>query len=260
MQNKSKRYLYFYNDKLLTLKDSPENWYQQEPFHQDLQQDLSPSESPIVAVEQHNYFYEVLNYSYIPEGYTQTDIRTLLRSASEEDFSIIARCSMLAHWNRRSKYCGVCGAETTLGPGELVKKCEKCGEHFYPQMNPAVIVAITRGNEILLGANKRFKGNMYSTIAGFVEPGEQFEQAVAREIMEEVGVTVKNIKYFASHPWPFPNSIMIGFTAEYDSGTPTPDGNEIIDVQWFTKDSLPQVPPVGSIARKLIDHFIKQAS
>lgn len=256
VQNKIKLYLLFFKDKLLTQTDSPGSWYHKGSLIKEIQL----FESSFVAVQYSDRDYIVLNYSVIPLGYTETDIRTLLRSTSEEDFSIIARCAMLAHWNRRTKFCGVCGTETTLAPNELVKKCENCREHFYPQMNPAIIVAITHNNEILLGANKRFKGNMYSAIAGFVEPGEQFEQAVAREVMEEVGITVKNIQYFGSNPWPFPNSIMIGFTAEYESGTPTPDGNEIIDVQWFTKDSLPNIPPVGSIARKLIDNFIKQTS
>ena len=114
---------------------------------------------------------------------------------------------------------------------------------------------MVKGNQILLARNKRFKLPFYSVLAGFVEPGESLEECVQREIREEVGLTVKNIRYFGSQPWPFPNSLMIAFVAEHADGDITIDGSEIVDAAWFLKDKLPQIPPSISIARQLIDWF-----
>jgi NAD+ diphosphatase len=135
--------------------------------------------------------------------------------------------------------------------------CPQCGLINYPRLSPAVIVAVLKNNKILLGRNKRFKLPFYSVLAGFVEPGETLEQCVKREIHEEVGITVKNIRYFGSQPWPFPDSLMIAFTADYAGGDIHLDGSEIIDAAWFGKDNLPQIPPRISIARQLIEWFIQ---
>lgn len=123
----------------------------------------------------------------------------------------------------------------------------------HPRISPAIIVAITRGREILLAKGINFQGDFYSVLAGFVEPGETFEECVQREVGEEVGLKVKNIKYFGSQPWPFPDSLMVGFTAEYASGNINIDEKEILDAEWFTAEQLPLIPGVGSIARRLID-------
>jgi NAD+ diphosphatase len=124
-------------------------------------------------------------------------------------------------------------------------------------MSPAIIVAVVRGRTILLGHAARFPGAMYSVLAGFVEPGESLEDCVRREVKEETGVKVKDIRYFGSQPWPFPNSLMVGFTAEYAGGEITMDEKEIVDARWFTADSLPTIPDKISIARKLIDWFVE---
>ena len=129
-------------------------------------------------------------------------------------------------------------------------------KHF-PRLAPAVIVAVTKGDKILLAHSSEWRGKLYSVLAGFVEPGETFEECVEREIMEEVGIKVKNIRYFGSRPWPFPHSLMVGFTAEYESGEITIDQVEITDAQWFTSDNLPLVPGKISIARQLIDWFVE---
>jgi NAD+ diphosphatase len=129
---------------------------------------------------------------------------------------------------------------------------------FYPRISPAIIVAVTRDDEILLAHNNNFKQNRYSVIAGFVEPGETFEDCVKREVMEEVNVKVKNIKYFSSQPWPFPDSLMIAFTAEYDEGEIRPDGIEIGDAGWYKRDNLPEVPTNTSVAGRLIQWFLNQ--
>jgi NAD+ diphosphatase len=142
--------------------------------------------------------------------------------------------------------------------GERAKVCPKCGYLAYPRIAPAIIVAILNGDKILLAHNRNFRNNIYSLIAGYVEPGETFEQCVAREVGEEVGIRVKNIKYFGSQPWPFPYSIMVAFTAEYDGGEITPDGFEIVDAGWYSHDNLPFIPAKGSVARKLIDLYIEK--
>jgi NAD+ diphosphatase len=129
----------------------------------------------------------------------------------------------------------------------------------YPRLSPAIIVAVLKNKQVLLARNKRFKLPFYSVLAGFVEPGETIEECVQREIREEVGITVKNIRYFGSQPWPFPNSLMIAFVADYADGEITIDGSEIIDAAWFSKDDLPQIPPTISIARQLIDWFVDTA-
>ena len=123
---------------------------------------------------------------------------------------------------------------------------------------PAVIVAVIKGNQILLAHSKRFPAKFYSVLAGFVEPGETLEECIHREILEEVGVTVKNIRYFGSQPWPFPNSLMVAFTADYAGGKISIDGNEIMDAGWFTADNLPPIPAKISIARRLIDWFVEK--
>jgi NAD+ diphosphatase len=126
-------------------------------------------------------------------------------------------------------------------------------------MSPAIIVAVTRGPEILLARARRFHADFYSVLAGFLEYGETLEQCVKREVREEVGIDVGNIRYFATQPWPFPNTLMVGFTADYAGGVVTVDNVEITDARWFTADELPSIPPKGSIARRLIDWFVEKS-
>jgi NAD+ diphosphatase len=143
---------------------------------------------------------------------------------------------------------------------ERAKKCPNCGLLHFPRLAPAIIVAIERGDRLLMARSRRFTTGMYSVLAGFVEPGESLEETVAREVKEEVGISLKDIKYFGSQPWPFPHSLMIGFTATYASGEIVMDDSEIEDAGWFTVDSLPPLPGKISIARKLIDGFIEKHS
>ena len=172
----------------------------------------------------------------------------------------ISRCREFVHWRKGHRFCGACGAPTQFAENDLAILCPSCGMLYYPQLAPAVITMITRhhGKEILLAHNKRFSTPSFSLIAGFVEAGENLEQAVAREIMEETGVTVQNIQYLASQPWPFPNSLMLGFMAEYAGGTPYPKDGELTDIGWYQKDNLPMLPSPGSIARKIIDSYFEQ--
>jgi NAD+ diphosphatase len=142
--------------------------------------------------------------------------------------------------------------------GERGLQCPACGLTAYPRLTPAVIVRVSRGDELLLAQGVRFPGAFYSVLAGFVEPGESLEDTIHREILEEVGVEVTDLRYFGSQPWPFPHSLMIGFTAEYAGGQLRPAPDELRDAGWFRWDALPLLPGRLSIARRLIDAFVEE--
>lgn len=201
---------------------------------------------------------ELLGETSTPEDFNLIPLKDSAPLLGEEIFHIGGKASQIIDWNNNFKFCGRCGSSTEIVPNERAKKCPKCGLINYPTISPAIIVAITRGNEILLAHNKNFPTGLHSLIAGFVEPSETLEHCVKREILEEVGIKVKNIKYFGSQPWPFPNSTMICFFAEYESGEIKVDGEEILSAGWFTKDNLPQLPAPHTIARKMINSFLYQ--
>ena len=185
------------------------------------------------------------------------NLRALFGTLQDTLIWIAGRGNHLLYWHQTNRYCGKCGHETEDIANERAKICPQCHHIKYPRLSPAVIVAIVKDNRILLARNRNFKGSFYSVLAGFVEPGESLEQCVKREIKEEVGISVKNVRYFGSQPWPFPDSLMIGFVSDYASGEIVVDGSEIIEAAWFAKDELPQIPPKISIARQLIDWFIE---
>jgi NAD+ diphosphatase len=183
--------------------------------------------------------------------------RSVGMQISGKIWQIIAIAMELDDWHQKTTYCGRCGQEFKIHGSEFGKICEACGLVDYPRLSPAIIVAIVKENRILLAQNMRFPGSMHSVLAGFVNPGETLEDAVRREIREEANIEVKNIKYFGSQAWPFPNSLMLGFTAEYAAGELKPDGKEIRTIGWFEAENLPIIPPKLSIARKLIDNFLE---
>ena len=154
------------------------------------------------------------------------------------------------------RFCTQCRGELSHRDDVRAKECRQCGRLEFPRLSPAIIVLIERGDTLLLARSPRFAGQFFSVLAGFVEPGESLEDAVHREVMEEVGIAVREVRYFGSQPWPFPDSLMIGFTAQYDSGEIQVDGEEIIEAGWYAVGQLPQIPGRISIARKLIDFFI----
>ena len=166
----------------------------------------------------------------------------------------ILRSQHVALWRRSSRFCGCCGAANRDAEnGELARLCPACGNLEFPRISPAVItIVINDRDEALLAHNIKFAAGIYSLIAGFNEAGESLEATVAREIKEEVNLDVKDIRYIRSQPWPFPNSLMLGFTARYNGGELRPDGIEIEDAQWFSKDRLPLLPGFGSVSRYLI--------
>ena len=191
-----------------------------------------------------------------PEGMAFRTLRELYGRIDEQLWTLAGRAAQFVEWDRTHLHCGRCGTPTEHAPGERARRCPACGLSAFPRLSPAVIVRVTRGDEILLARAKRFPGAMYSVLAGFVEPGESLEECVARELEEEVGIEVADIAYFASQPWPFPHSLMTGFTARWVSGDLRPEEAEIADAQWFTRDALPELPGRLSIARRLIDDWL----
>jgi NAD+ diphosphatase len=195
-----------------------------------------------------------------PAGTTPVPIRQLFGALSDDDFAIAARALGLVTWDRDHRHCGRCGAPTLPSTTERVRTCSRCSHGAYPRLSPAVIVLVERDGRVLLARNARFAVPFHSTLAGFVEVGESLEQAVAREIREEVGVEVDGLHYYGSQPWPFTSSLMVAFTARWAGGELRPDGEEIVEAGWFVPDQLPRVPPPFSIARQLIDDFVRRHS
>jgi NAD+ diphosphatase len=195
-----------------------------------------------------------------PEGLVLVDLRSLLDRLPPEQVRLAGRAFQLVRWMRSQRYCGRCGSKTEDEAAERAKRCPSCGLVVYPRISPAIIVAVTRDDRILLARAPRFKDGMYSVLAGFVEPGETLEECVSREVREEVGIEVRNIEYFGSQPWPFPDSLMIGFTAAFAGGEIRADPAELTDARWFGVNELPLVPSRVSIARALIDWFVERAS
>jgi NAD+ diphosphatase len=184
-------------------------------------------------------------------------LRRLFTEYGELFFRIAGTGSQLLTWDRTHKFCGACGALNTESTVERAKVCPSCGLVQYPRISPAVIVAIVKGDRILLARGARFRNTeMFSVLAGYVESGETLEECVQREVREEVGIEVGNIAYFSSQQWPFPHSLMVGFTAEHRAGGIREDGVEILEAGWFTADNLPRIPEKPSIARRLIDWFV----
>lgn len=194
----------------------------------------------------------------IPEGYSFQGIRQIYDRIEEEWFHLAGRASHILHWSRNNLYCSRCGKPMENSTKERAKKCTGCGLTVYQRISPAIIVAVIKEGKILLARAKRYGATFYSVLAGFVEPGESLEDCVHREIKEEVGIEVKNIRYFGSQPWPFPDSLMIGFTAEHCSGEITIDDKEIVEAGWFKVDNLPNIPGKISIARQLIDWYCEK--
>ena len=195
-----------------------------------------------------------------PEGMVFRDLRSLFSGMDEGLFRMAGRAKQVVGWNATHRFCGRCGGETAPLSGELARRCARCGMLHYPRLSPAVIVLVRDGSRVLLARSPGFPAGMYSVLAGFVEPGESIEEAVEREVREEVGIEVKGVRYFGSQPWPFPNSLMIGFTAEYAGGEIAADPTEIEDAGWYVAGEFPPLPPKVSIARAMIDDFAARHS
>jgi NAD+ diphosphatase len=200
----------------------------------------------------------------LPENWRSVPIRQALASGSRGMVSedspegLLFRAFHIMQWRRDSAHCGRCGGENGDASTGLSRICPVCGRTEFPRISPAVIVLITNDRgEGLLAHNANFMNRVYSLLAGFVEAGESLEAAIRREIREEANIEVDRIRYIASQPWPFPNSLMLGFSAVYAGGSLRPDGTEILDVRWFSRDALPNLPGKGSIARRLIEQWME---
>ncbi len=191
-----------------------------------------------------------------PDGHAFAGLRALFIRMPRETWHAAGRALQILEWDRTHRFCGACATPTVAVPGERAKKCPACALTAYPRVAPAIIVLVHRGDEAILARGPRTPASFLSTLAGFVEPGESLEETLAREVEEEVGVRVKNARYFGSQPWPFPHSLMVGFFAEHDDGEPRPDGVELDVARWFRFDALPVIPPRISIARQLIDAWV----
>jgi NAD+ diphosphatase len=188
-----------------------------------------------------------------PAGWQWHDTRALFALLPDEEAHAVNCARQLLWWERRHQFCGTCGTPTVIADDERVRRCPACQAMYFPTASPAVIVAITRGDELLLAHNRNFRPGLFSTLAGFIDPGETVEQAIVREIREEVGIEVGDLRYVSSQPWTFPNSLMLGFRARHISGELVVDGKEIEEARWFRRDALPEIPRHGTIARALID-------
>lgn len=194
----------------------------------------------------------------VPGGFSLIGLRELFDHVDVDLFIAAGHAFQIVHWDRMHQFCGKCGSPAEYASSERAKKCPDCEAVYYPKISPAVIMAVRKGNKLLLARNKKRKLGFFSVLAGFVEPGETLEESVMREVREETGIEIKNIKYFASQPWPFPNALMVGFTADYAGGEIKVDNYEIAEAAWFAPDNLPPIPGRISIARKLIDSFLDE--
>lgn len=171
-------------------------------------------------------------------------------------YHIAGKAVLVNDWYKSFQFCGRCGTPNKLDEKDMMMKCPNCGQNHYPHISPAIIVAIRKGDELLMAKHSYHDDIRYALIAGFVEPGESVEEAVHREVLEEVGVKIKNLQYQRSQSWPFPDSLMLGFTAEYESGDIKVDGDEIVRAQWFKKDEIIRYGSDISISDWLIQEFI----
>lgn len=190
--------------------------------------------------------------SPLPEGWRPLGLRTLYGRLPDADYGLAGYAAQLLYWQRTSRYCSACGQPTEAMSGDWGRRCTACGHTAYPHVSPAMLALVHDGDRVLLG-HKPGWGKRYSILAGFVEPGESLEQCVHREVMEEVGVTITDLVYQGSQPWPYPSQIMIGFTARYEGGEIRIDEKELDDAAWFPVDALPELPAPLSLSRQIID-------
>ena len=205
------------------------------------------------------YLSELTSESKIDDGTMLTPLRNLLGRIPDSLFTVCSRSIQLSEWYKNNQFCGACGSKMQRHNTERAMYCECNNLLIYPKISPCIIVLVTKGEELLLAHNKNFPGAFFSTLAGFIEPGESAESAIHREIYEEVKIKVKNIKYYGSQSWPFPSQLMLGYHAEYLEGDITPDGEEIDSADWFNYRKLPQVPTGNiSISGQLIESYIER--
>lgn len=202
---------------------------------------------------------EISSEVSVEEDYLFFPLKKVFHELDHQWYPMIVKGLHIVDWDKHHKYCGSCGKTTSRTPGTYEAKCTSCNILFYPRISPSIIVRIHKGNQILMARGPHFAAGVYGLIAGYVSPGETLEQTVEREVMEEVGIKIKNIRYFGSQPWPFPDSLMVAFTADHEAGEINIDNIEIVEAGWYEADHLPGLPSSSiSIARLLIDDFVLQ--
>jgi NAD+ diphosphatase len=194
----------------------------------------------------------------IPIGMFFQELRSLLGVFDDDTFRVAGFASQILNWDITHRYCGQCGTPMEIKDDERAKVCPGCGFVSFPRISPAIITAVVKDRSILLARAHRFPHGLYSVLAGFVEPGETLEECLLREVKEEVGIDVKNVRYFGSQPWPFPHSLMVAFTADYAGGEINIDERELSDADWFSPSKFPEIPSRGTIARELIEWFLEK--
>lgn len=205
------------------------------------------------------YCAELAPNAALPDHIVKVPLRKAFESMEKDWYKPLVKAYSIINWDKNHQFCGRCGASTSHQTGTFERHCKICGLILYPRISPSIIVLIRKENTLLMARSPHFKPGVYGLIAGFVEVGESIEDAVHREVHEEVGLQIKNLRYFGSQPWPFPDSLMIGFVADYASGDMVIDHHEIEDAGWYRFDALPQGPiSTISIARQLIDAFIAE--
>ena len=187
--------------------------------------------------------------------YEMCPLRKSYYKLPHDMYLMAGKCEELLYWDSTTRFCGVCGAPMKMHT-KISKRCTECGKEVWPQLSTAIIVLVHKGDEVLLVHARNFKGYFFGLVAGFVETGETLEDAVHREVLEETGITITNLRYFSSQPWPFPCGLMVGFHADYVSGTVRLQRSELTAGAWFRKDNLPVIPEKLSIARRLIDDWL----
>jgi NAD+ diphosphatase len=254
----SPAYWFIYNSDKLLINPKNENKI---PFIEDIEVlDISPVCTHYIGtLEAHPCICaEVPSETIELDGMMFKDLRSLYEILDEDLFLLAGRAIQIINWDKNHKYCGKCGTLTLDMDDEMAKICPKCGYTSYTRISPAVITAIVKNGKLLMAKHSYGLKDRYALIAGFVEAGETLEEGVKREIMEEVGLKVNNIKYFGSQSWPFPHSLMIGFTADYLSGKINVDGKEIVDARWFDVDEITPMPSNISISSELVEWYVKK--
>ena len=252
-------YWFVFNGGNLMLQQCPDGTYTI-PYQESAPTDLDAS-SAILDIEPMADGQPVKTYNLSQEpqlapGYEMCGLRQSYYKLSQPLYLKAGKCEELLYWYRNNQFCGVCGSPLKMHTA-ISKKCPQCGKEVWPLLSTAIIVLIQRGDEVLLVHAHNFRGNFFGLVAGFVETGETLEEAVAREVKEETSLSIKNIRYVASQPWPYPCGLMVGFFADYESGSIHLQHSELAPGGWFSKDHLPTIPEKLSLARKLIDRWLE---
>lgn len=195
----------------------------------------------------------------LQDGFERIELRGLLDNVPEAEFALAGRAVQLLEWQKSHRFCGSCGQPTKQSDADHALVCEACQLSFYPRISPCVIVVVVKGDYCLLARNKKWPPQWYSALAGFVEPGESAEQALHREVFEEVGIHISNERYIGSQTWPFPGQLMLGYLADYQEGDIVVDDIEIEDAQWWRFDELPRCPAGSTMSGRLISRFVEEA-